>query len=726
MPQFIATCPPGFEYLLVDELKSIGATEAKEGLMQVVFDCDWAQIYQVLLWSRLANRILYPISRFRAENDDELYQEVKSVNWELHIPRDGTLAVDFVSRKSFLDHERFAAQRVKDAVVDYFNEEFGERPSVDTFQPDVRLHCRINKNQAVLCIDLSGASLHQRGYRSKTGQAPLKENFAALLLYRSKWPELIAEQGVCVDPMCGSGTIAIEAAMMAADLAPGLNRDYWGFQGWKAFHRQYWQAALDQAQQRFEQSDKEFRVIANDIDGAVIEVAKENAIQAGVAEYIEWHVGSFEQLTLQQTDKRQVVVSNPPYGERLEDSDKAERLYQQLGLWLKEKFSGQHALIMSSQKEHGHAMGIRADKVYRLLNGPIEVELIRLELVEQNFIDRSLKKDLPWDVNLSDSATMLLNRLKKNVSSLKSFLSQQHITCYRLYDADLPEYAAAVDVYDNHLHIQEYAAPKSVDSRKALRRLIDIEKVAGGLLNIPSDNIALKKRTRQKGETQYERQSAQGRTLIVDENTVDGAVKFEVNLFDYLDTGLFLDHRKARGLIAKWIKLLAKDGKGTPTFLNLFSYTGTASVHAAIAGAETTTVDMSNTYLDWAKRNFSLNKINLRIHHFIRDNCLAWLEQAPLNQANYYDVIFIDPPTFSNSKKMDEHFDIQNDHKKLISQALELLKPGGKLLFSNNFKKFKMEYVSSEQVKVREITKETTSRDFVKKPLHRSWLIEKI
>jgi 23S rRNA (guanine2445-N2)-methyltransferase / 23S rRNA (guanine2069-N7)-methyltransferase len=350
------------------------------------------------------------------------------------------------------------------------------------------------------------------------------------------------------------------------------------------------------------------------------------------------------------------------------------------------------------------------------MNGPIECELLKIPVETSGFVTSRRSSDPDnYQQGLSEQAKMLANRLQKNIASLKSFLKQQNIESYRIYDADLPDYSAAIDVYDDCLHIQEYAPPKTIDSHKAQRRLRDIERVAAGVLSISADKVFVKTRARQKGDTQYEKQALQHKLKIVSEANA----KFELNLSDYLDTGLFLDHRKVRAQLAKW-------SDHNTRLLNLFCYTGSASVQAALKGAKTVNVDLSNTYLDWAKRNYALNGLNTQQHQFIRANCIEWLEQVKETHAGSFDLIFIDPPTFSNSKKMEKHFDIQQEHEAMLKSALVLLKSGGKMIFSNNFKRFKMAFDGNEQgVKVKEMTRETTSRDFSKKPLHRSWLIEK-
>ncbi len=720
MPSFIATCPPGYEYLIVDELKSLGVEHAKEGLTQVLFECDWPELYRFCMWTRLTNRVLYPIHEFIAENEDELYEQTKSVMWELHFSSERTFAVDFVSRRSKLNHQMYGALKVKDAIADYFRQEFGERPSVDSEQPDVRIQCRINKNQAQLCIDLSGTGLHQRGYRIEAGEAPIKENFAAAMLYRAQWPSLWQHNYKLCDPMCGAGTLVIEGVMMALNIAPGLNRSYWGFSGWKPFHQTLWKEVVDEANEKLanvkeELSTQEFRFIASDKDQKVLQLAKNNAERAGVEHLIEWHVSDFSELNIATESLSTLFICNPPYGERLDEKKSVQKLYDQLGEWLKLRPVNDKAAILASDKDHGHALKIRAEKRYKFKNGPLDCELLILDLDPKHFVQPRPEFSLEnWKDHVSPQAMMLANRLTKNQAALKSFLKQHQVQCYRLYDADLPEYSAAIDVYGEHLHIQEYAPPKTIDANKALRRLKDIEKVAAGVMQIPLERVWTKTRTRQKGDSQYTRQSETQHRIVVD----DCGAKSEVNLSDYVDTGLFLDHRKIR----QWMPTLCPKGG---RLLNLFCYTGMASVHAGLAGCETVSVDLSNTYLRWTERNLLLNKLSLEKHRLIRADCSKWLESEEAHKLKGFDVIFIDPPTFSNSKKMEEHFDVQNEHVKLISDAIGLLNENGKVVFSNNYKRFKMEFKSNEQWIVKEITKETTSSDFKKKPLHRSWLIEK-
>lgn len=321
--------------------------------------------------------------------------------------------------------------------------------------------------------------------------------------------------------------------------------------------------------------------------------------------------------------------------------------------------------------------------------------------------------------NQSDNqAEMLANRLRKNLKKLAKWIKQNQVYCYRLYDADLPEYAVAIDIYQGEqtwVNVQEYETPKTIDPIKAHQRLAGAVAEITKVLEIPAEQVFLKIRRKQKGTDQYQKQGNSGCFYIVKE----GGCKFWVNFEDYLDTGLFLDHRPMRLLIQQQAK-----GK---RFLNLFAYTGSATVHAAIGGAvASVTVDMSNTYLNWAKRNFDLNSIHGN-HKLVRADCLQWLiKQADSKQKQHFDLIFLDPPTFSNSKKMDKAFDIQNDHVGVIRNAATLLAPGGILYFSTNFRRFKMDREALADLIIEDISAAMVPLDFSRDTkIHYCWRISR-
>ena len=304
------------------------------------------------------------------------------------------------------------------------------------------------------------------------------------------------------------------------------------------------------------------------------------------------------------------------------------------------------------------------------------------------------------------------NRLLKNMKRLDKWAKRENIQCYRLYDADLPEYNVAIDRYNEYLIIQEYRAPKEIDAQKVRRRFLDIVSTTRYLLDLTDDQLIIKVRERQKGRQQYEKLDSKKQRLVVQE----GPAKIIVNLQDYLDTGLFLDHRPTRLRIGNMAK--GKD------FLNLFCYTATASIHAALGGAKSTTsVDMSNTYLSWGQENFAENGIKGN-HEFIQQDCIKWLQHAH----EMYDLIFIDPPTFSNSKRMSDVFDVQDDHVALLTSASERVNPNGEIIFSNNKRGFKLdiEAIKALGFYVKDISKASIPEDFKgNEKIHQCWLLTK-
>ena len=307
----------------------------------------------------------------------------------------------------------------------------------------------------------------------------------------------------------------------------------------------------------------------------------------------------------------------------------------------------------------------------------------------------------------------LANRISKNLRKLKPFIKRGHTDAYRVYDTDIPEYAIAVDRYGDWLHVQEYAPPKSIDEQTAAQRLQMAMATLPEVLGVSPDRITLKQRKQQKGMEQYERQASSQHELVVNEH----GAKFKVNLRDYLDTGLFLDHRPIR----YWLQQQAA-GKRV---LNLFCYTATASVHAALGGAtQVDSVDMSATYLAWGADNFRLNGFDpaAEKYGFIQADVMQWL--AACKQDAYYDLIFLDPPTFSNSKRMRDVFDVQRDHAFLVNHSMRLLKPGGTLMFSNNFRKFKLDPELETRYAVQNYHRQSLPEDFQRDPkIHGCWLL---
>ena len=701
---FFSPCPKGIEELLCREIVRLGGSGPKQTLAGVHFSANLQTAYRVCLWSRLANRVLMPLCAFKAQTTDDLYDKVFSlVRWHEHVETTGSFAVDFAGGHPKAFHSHYAALRIKDAIVDQFRARFGNRPSIDTGRPDIRVNVYLRHETATLSLDLSGESLHKRGYRIESGTAPIKENLAAAVLVRAGWPEMALNNAPLLDPMCGSGTLLIEAAMMALDRAPGLGRGYFGFLNWKQHERSVWEKLLREAEARAEKGMENAGTLflGFDKDEKSIKQARSNASRAGVSRFIQFDCRDIHTLKAPRTSAPGLVIANPPYGERMGRKKSLEQLYRLLGDRLKQGFPGWHASIFTADPDLAKNMGIRAKKQYRFFNGALPCRLLNFEIhtswyMRETVPDRPLsgQQDMPVP---DPGADMFANRLRKNLKNIGKWAKKNGITCYRLYDADMPEYAVAIDIYHNWAHVQEYQAPAGVDPENARHRLNQIMAALPGVLNLRPEKIVLKIRKRTRGKEQYQKQGSSGRFFEVQE----GDLRFLVNLLDYLDTGLFLDQR----IVRQRIRANAENKH----VLNLFCYTGTATVYAAAGGAkQTTSVDMSRTYLSWAEKNFVLNNCKNTRHKLVRANCLEWVKRCHAQ----YDLIFMDPPTFSNSSEMKDSFDIQRDHARLLRHALKLLAPGGLMIFSSNRRRFKMDRNALAEWDIKDITRTTIPKDF--------------
>lgn len=713
---FFATAPKGLEQMLAEELTALGAATVTETRAGVAFTGSLEVAYRACLWSRLASRVLLPLASFGAASPEELYDGVRALDWTEQMTASGSLAVDCNLSQSKVTHSHYAALKVKDAIVDQFRDLCGQRPGVDTERPDLRINLYLHRDEANISIDFSGTSLHRRGYREDGALAPLKENLAAAILLRASWPQIAAAGGALVDPMCGSGTLPLEAALMAADCAPGLTRSYYGFLGWRGHDPELWLRLLDEARQRRSAGLAQLpQIVGYDADPRAIKAAWANAARAGLQEKVHFERRELAALSGPPSRAAQggLLVVNPPYGERLGEVAELRHLYAGLGGRLREHFADWKAAVFTGNPELGKAIGLRARRIHSLFNGALKCQLLHFDITPEWYAGgQSSSADPPKPLapaELSPGAEMVANRLRKNLRNLGRWARQNDISCYRLYDADLPEYAVAVDLYEQWVHVQEYEAPKTIDPELAATRLQEVLAVLPGVLGLPAEAIFLKVRRRQKGSAQYGKFAAEG----VFHQVREGNCRFLVNFTDYLDTGLFLDHRLTRSLLQG----LAKGRR----FLNLFGYTGSASVHAAMGGAlSTTTVDMSKTYLGWARKNLALNGFAEQQHEFIQADCLQWLAA----EQRRFGLIFLDPPTFSNSKTMDETLDVQRDHVQLLTQAAGLLTHDGVLIFSNNNRRFRMDVEALPELQIEEITRQTIPKDFERNPkIHNCWKI---
>lgn len=705
--QFTVTAARGMEHLTARELNVFSAQNIQIDSGAVHASGSLETLYRVCLWCRTGLHVLLPLTQFEITSEHDLYNKLREFEWHNYLRSDQSFVIDFNAIESCITHKQYGAQRTKDAIVDYFRERDGVRPSVDKDRPDVRFSLFINKNEVTLAFDLSGDSLHRRGYRIVAGPAPLKETLAAALLLRGNWFEISKRGGGFIDPLCGTGTLLIEAAMIAADIAPGLARSYFGFFGWNKHDPDLWLSLLKEARARRKEGLKHLgKIIGFDRDRSSIALAERSIRLLGLESAIEIRESDLLNLTWpHDLPDTGLVLTNPPYGERLGTEFESQQAHQALGRFFLLTPARWKTMIFTHIDGVAPLFDLSIENQYPFMNGPLVCRLVNYQKTGNS------KGDADASIP-AKRAEGLINRLRKNEAHLKKWRTKNNIDCYRLYDADLPEFAAVIDCYGDYFHVQEYAPPLEIPADKAgFRRLLLMNALCDVFETTPN-KIVLKTRQRQRGKQQYDKQEADDQIeFVVQEN----GLKFYVNLTEYLDSGLFLDHRTTR----EKVRQLAK-GKRV---LNLFCYTGSVSVYAAAGSAAAIdSVDLSNTYLDWCEDNFHLNKLSSPHYRFIQADCLRFIESEP---SGGYDLIFLDPPTFSNSKSMETTLDIQRDHIELITHCLRLLAPRGQLIFSTNRHRFKLDEEALHPLAdIESWTHQTTDKDFVRKPAHQCWLLK--
>jgi 23S rRNA (guanine2069-N7)-methyltransferase / 23S rRNA (guanine2445-N2)-methyltransferase len=709
---WIATAPVGAASVLAEELAAFGASDIRERSHDVKFQGALDVGYRACLWSRAATRVLLSVGSVDASSSKNLFDAVKRMDWREHLAPGATLACDCSGGNESIRHTIYGSQLLKDAVCDSLRDATGERPNIKPERPDVLLHLHVEGAAALVSVDFSGESLHRRGYRIDGGRAPLKENVAAAVLLRAGWPAVYEAGGLLVDPLCGSGTFLTEAAMIAADAAPALGREYFGFSGWRGHDAALWERMREEARVRRGARTPRRCILGSDVDPDAVRMSIENAAHAGVADWIHVEKRALGEVARPNSEVG-LVVTNPPYGERIGAESGLSELYSELGRTLRDRFKGWQAAVLTGNPPLARNLGIYAKRTHRVNNGTIECRLLRFDLNEAS-------EQRPADIVRADwsgrpGAQMFANRLRKNLKLLDAWALREHVECFRVYDADMPEYAFAIDLYGRegrHAYVQEYAPPKTVNQESARERRREVLAVLPEVLSVPPQHVHSRVRKPQKGTLQYEKRDSVAERHVVREN----GLKFWVNFRDYLDTGLFLDHRITRQMLRDW----ARDAD----FLNLFCYTGSATVYAAAGGARTTTsVDLSNTYLDWAHENLLLNGFGGPEHELFRADCLEWLESQSV-WGPRFDLIFVDPPTFSNSKRMEGVLDVQRDHVGMIRRPLKLLRPGGRLVFSTNYTRFKLDTAALADLAIEDITAKTIPKDFERHAdVHRCYVV---
>ncbi|MFP4640408.1 MAG: bifunctional 23S rRNA (guanine(2069)-N(7))-methyltransferase RlmK/23S rRNA (guanine(2445)-N(2))-methyltransferase RlmL [Guyparkeria sp.] len=719
---FEAIAPPGLETALAEELRHLTGAAISDRPFGASGDLPPALVYQVLADSLIAGRVYLPVARGHVDGADSLYALVAGIDWSAHMSADDSLSISATGGNAALRHTGFVATRIKDAIVDQFRDREGRRPDVDTDHPGLRIHCHVQaQGEASLAIELSSGSLHRRGYRTDGGEAPLRENLAAGLLWRARWPRVAAAGGALFDPMCGSGTFLIEAALAVLGQPAAMRRQRLGSPAWKGQVRDDWRAVLEAEPRCWLDAPiprDALAIYGQDRDPLQLAAAHANIERAGLGEAVEiHHADSFASPCPPDTSRREhgLLISNVPFGQRIEDSHEADEWAALCTQWLRCLPGWYWGILRSAETET--VWPLRFDRRLAVIHGGVEVEFLRGQFSAKSLRrpagPRALAQRLIAQGREGErSAEDFANRLKKNWKQRQSLLKQGD-TAMRVYDADLPDFKLAVDWYltedgETWLDIQEYQAPKQIDPQKARARLAAAAAAAVDALGVDDQHVVVRQRARQSGRQQYGRMGAEHVERVIRERDT----RLLINLTDYLDVGLFIDHRLVRDRVAE----LARGRR----LLNLFCYTGSASVRAAVAGAsKTVSVDLSNTYLEWAERNFALNGITADgSHRLVRADVLRWLADAPA-RGERYDVIFLDPPSFSNSKAMDDTLDIQRDHPALIESCMRLLTPDGVLVFSNNRKGFTLEAVMENRFQVRDLSRKTLPKDFARTPTRR-------
>jgi len=744
MLELIATTAFGLEAVVKRELADLGYEGKIIAPGWIRFHGDAAAICRTNLWLRTADRVLLQMSTFPAKDFEALFDNTKAMDWHAWIPADGAFPVIGRSLKSQLSSVPACQRAVKKAVVDSLQHAH-QTDSLPETGPQYKIQVAILKDQVTLTIDTTGPSLHKRGYRQETIKAPLKETLAAAMILLSFWDR----DRPLIDPFCGSGTIPIEAALIGLNSAPGLHRSF-AAEAWPNIDERLWEEARIEARD-LAQTELPERLIGTDTNQRALRSARLNSEQAGVAEQVHFQERPFERLTSKR--KFGCVITNPPYGQRLGDGRDLESLYQSIPEVLRKLPTWSH-FVLTSYPRFEAVVERPADRRRKLYNGRIECTYYQFHgprpagshwtnvIPEDD--DRASVVDLGDTTESSSAASSLRStadtrtteptrqgirpvfgglsekaleqaelfrrRLQKRARHLRRWPSKQGITCFRVYERDIPEIPLVVDRYENHLHIAEYERPHDRNLGEHADWLDLMVRTAGETLDVDRRNVFFKRRRRQRGTIQHEHLAEHQHEITVNE----GDLQFIVNLTDYVDTGLFLDHRITRSMV--------RDVADGVNFLNLFGYTGAFTVYAASGGAaRTTTVDWSGTYLDWAERNMSLNGFTGRQHRFVRCDALAYGRQLP--ELATYDLAVVDPPTFSNSKRTDEVWDIQRGYAELLNGLLQRMKPGGVIYFSSNFRRFKLDETAINSSQIREISKQTVPPDFRNRRIHRCWRI---
>ena len=704
--ELIATAAAGTEAVVKRELAALGYEARTLTPGRLHFTGDVAAICRANLWLRTGERVLIYARSFWASDFGALFDSTAALPWEQWMTADAQFPVTGRSRRSQLSSVPACQRIVKRAIAKRLQEAHGREHLPET-GPRYAVEVSLLDDVATLTLDTTGVGLHKRGYRRLVADAQLRETLAAALVQLSFW----RPGRVLADPFCGTGTIPIEAALIGRNIAPGLAREFVA-ETWPTLEARHWRQAREDARDLQRPALAE-RLLGYDLDAKALSLARYHAQQAGVAGDIHWQQRPFSELRAKA--EYGCIVTNPPYGERMGDDAETARLYQSFPLVLR-RLPTWSFFILSARPDLETLVGQPADRRRKLYNGPIECTYYQFHGPrpprETSGRPETKTTEGPAFGGLLQAASRqaeeFANRLRNRARHLRRWPAKRSITCYRLYERDVPDVPLVVDRYEESLHIAEFARPHDRSPAQHADWLDLMARTACEVLDVPRERIFIKHRERQRGAAQYQRVDDRQAEFIVHE----GGLRFLVNLSDYVDTGLFLDHRLTRRMVRE-----ASAGK---RFLNLFGYTGAFTVYAAAGGATTTTtVDKSAAYIDWARRNIELNNLKGPQHRLVRSDIRAFLDR--LSPRDQWDLAVVDPPTFSNTKGLEDDWDVQAHHAKLLQQLAPHMSPGGIVFFSTNFRRFKLEESALGDYAIRDITRQTIPEDFRNQRIHLCW-----
>ena len=784
--EFYASCPEGFESALADELKRLGLSHVRRLKGRATFEGELEEGYRACLWSRLASRVFVVLGRFEAQDADELYDSVYDIAWETIIRPGATIAITARGVTEQLRNTRFSALRAKDALCDRLAETTGRRADVDAADPDVHLLLSLRQRRASISLDLSGDPLFKRlppaATRAGEGAHVLRPDYAALVLAQVGWTalcerELTADDyenealPTLIDASCAGGGLLLEAVNILTDRAPGAARERWGFEGWQLHDAVSVGAAAcrgarargGSARAPGAHRGRRHRPRRPQDCRAHGQVRRLQAFCRLLRRQARHRAGpcgrrrrcrrgrghdrdpAFAHARRHDAHRRAAPRARARFGA-------GRRAHPRRPCWPARSMPSptRSIAVIPNNEEAALEVWPSLDHAAAAFEAATSADA-EAEVADANEAnDEAAASSMPEPaatLDLGDGKPLpvlipeseqFANRLRKNARLRRKWAKREGVSCYRVYDADLPDYSAAIDLYEGcpqtpgrWLVIAEYAAPKTIDPALAQARMLDILAIAPRILDVPAEHVHAKARMRSRGGSQYGKQGAgkggsgeraniaRRRLPLIEE----GGLTFAVNFDDYLDVGIFLDHRVTRNLVREHAKQARR-------FLNLFAYTGTATCYAADGGVEeTVTVDLSNTYLDWAERNMRQNGFVGPQHHFVRDDVLAWIRDQRQTR-NRWDLIFVDPPTFSNSSKMGRRtWDVQRDHVELLAGVSRLLAQGGHAIFSCNLRGFRPETrkLARAGVVLEDITAQTIPEDFARnQKVHHCYIVRRL